>query len=177
MSWNPPPPNVTDYYNFLIQEIKVPAQDLPPLSTIVTNSQGGAVLDSSGREINNSSAAGDWVNNTLAVALAMVDCDLQVGGQIFYNLCVYNYAADRLLNFAQDLEGQTFFEQYRHKNHLNDQVTGLVQSAGNDGQSTSLLNPEQMQTFTVTDLQMMKTVPGRTYIGLVQSTGTLWGAT
>jgi len=172
MSWIPPPPNVTDYYNFLVQQIGVPVKDLPPLSEVVLNSTLGFVLDSEGRKIGN--AGQDWVNNTLAVALAMVNSQLMAQA-IMYNLAVYNYAADRLINFAQDQNGQTWFEKTRKECQLNSQTVGVIASSFDQGTGQSILNPEQMRMFTVTNLQMLKTRPGQAYLGIAQSVGTLYG--
>jgi hypothetical protein len=172
MSWIPPPPNVTDYYNFLVQQIGVPVKDLPPLSEVVLNSTLGFVLDSEGRKIGN--AGQDWVNNTLAVALAMVNSQLMAQA-IMYNLAVYNYAADRLINFAQDQNGQTWFEKTRKECQLNSQTVGVIASSFDQGTGQSILNPEQMRMFTVTNHQMLKTRPGQAYLGIAQSVGTLYG--
>jgi hypothetical protein len=97
-----------------------------------------------------------------------------VGGDI-YSQAVYNLAGDFLINYAQDQTGQTFFSYARATFHVNDFVSGVVTSAGDSSTSDSLEVPEQFKSFTLADLQNLKTPWGRTYLALAQKVGNLWG--
>ena len=93
-----------------------------------------------------------------------------------YALAVYNLAADRLVNFAQDQDGQTIFADFRNTLGLDAFVSGVVSSTGDEGTSMSLTVPQQFERFTVFDLQTLKTPWGRTYIGFAQMAGpNVWG--
>ena len=116
------------------------------------------------------------VATSLNIALATVNQAInQVSPQI-YTLAVYNLAADRLLNFAPDQPNQTYFEQLRTQYHLLDSKVGTVSSGSDQGTSGSLLNPDQMRTFTLQHLQLLKTPFGRTYLEYAQAYGVqIWG--
>jgi hypothetical protein len=117
---------------------------------------------------------------TLDVAVATVNPAICAASAELYTLAVYNLATDRLFNYAQDVPGQTFFRDQRGKDKLNLSAfaPGVVASSGDEGSSTSLLNPEAMKRFTLRDLQMLKTPWGREYMGIAQMYGVnVWGLT
>ncbi len=109
------------------------------------------------------------------VAVALVNTQLQQANCELYTLAVYNLAGDRLLNFAQDQVGQTFFADQRQQFGLNNFTAGVISSTGDEGTNESMVTPEVMNNLSFLDLQTLKTPYGRTYLGLAQSVGSLWG--
>lgn len=107
---------------------------------------------------------------SLGVAFQTVNRMLSVS-TLMYGLAVYNLAADRLLNFAQDQAGQTYFRDIRTKFKLLDPVAGVVQSASDQGTSGAYLNIETMKNFTLMDLQTLRTPFGRRYMEIAMSFG------
>lgn len=118
------------------------------------------------------------------VALEIVNLQLQAASSVIYTLAVYNLAGSNVINFAPDLpgaaiykNGMPFFEYVRDKWEVNDFVSGVVQSTGDEGTSVSLVVPEVMKDFTLANLQQLKDPYGRRYLGFAQSVGTNWGLT
>ena len=109
------------------------------------------------------------------VAVALVNTQLRQANCELYTLAVYNLAGDRLLNFAQDQVGQTFFADQRQQFGLNNFTAGVISSTGDEGTNESMVTPEVMNNLSFLDLQTLKTPYGRTYLGLAQSVGSLWG--
>jgi hypothetical protein len=115
---------------------------------------------------------------TLRIALEIVNTTLCQASSDVYTWAVYNLAADRLVNYAQDVNGQTFFTEKRRDLNLNTVSVGVVAGSSDQGTASSIMNPEQMQRFTLRDLQTLKTPWGREYMGLAQMYGvSLWGLT
>ena len=113
---------------------------------------------------------------TLAVALDTVNLVLNLASPQYYTLAVYNLAADRLFNFAQDVPGQTYFVDQRDRLRLMEVCVGVAAAASDQGTSLAMLNPEQMKLLTLQDLQTLKTPYGRIYMGIAQKYGrTIWG--
>lgn len=112
---------------------------------------------------------------SLDVAMETVNRVLACGSVRLYTLAVYNLAADRLLNFAPDMAGQTYFADLRAKLRISSPIMGVIAMASDQGTVSSYLNPEQMKNFTLGDLQNLKTPYGRAYLEIAQSYGTLWG--
>jgi hypothetical protein len=113
--------------------------------------------------------------------LACVPIGVQPG-LTAYDLAVYNLAADNIINFAVDVpgggvdsEGRGFFESLRVRWGIGQFQAGVVQSSSDQGTSVSLLVQDYASTFTLSDLQNLKTPYGRAYLALAQRTGTLWG--
>lgn len=94
-----------------------------------------------------------------------------------YAVAVYNLGADRVINFAPDQDGRTFFADMRKDLGINTFRAGVVASSGGTGNSQSTLNPEFMKGLTMGDLQNMKTPYGREYLNIAQQIGPLWGLT
>lgn len=151
-------PNATDYLAFLREGVGIGPAYLPDDSM--------------------------WVGATLAMASATVDLNLAAFGSPTlgqpspYVLACYNFAADRLLNFAIDQPGQSYFKDMRASLGLNSFSPGVVSSSSDQGTSQTLEVIEVAKRFTITDLQMMKTPYGRIYLDFAQSFGpTPWGLT
>ena len=124
-----------------------------------------------------------WIQGTFSMAMSLVNDVLRKvptanGGPSVYVLAVYNFAADRLLNFALDQPGQSYFKDMRAALGLNTFNAGLVNASSDQGTSQSLEIIEAAKRMTITDLQMMKTPYGRAYLDLAQSYGAaIWGLT
>lgn len=103
-----------------------------------------------------------------------------------YALAVYNFAGDRLINFAQDVPGappiagskpaMPYFQYARKQFNLNGFVSGAITSSSDEGTSASYEVPEWAKKLTVTQLGQLQTPWGRQYLGIAQSYGpTIWG--
>lgn len=130
------------------------------------------------------------VNKALrAVALPATDsagASLNSGGWSLYALAVYNFAGDRLINYAQDatnapkVDGSNppmaFFAWARKQWNINSFVSGVISGSADLTTSQSLVVQEAAKFFTLSDLQQLKTPYGRTYLGLAQAFGpSTWG--
>ena len=127
----------------------------------------------------------NWALDTVNEQLAFVPS--QPGAYSIYSRAVYNLAADLLINMAADAEGAPKFDApgndtslpywaYLRKQYgVLNFVAGVVQSTSDEGTSTGLLVPKAFENFTIANLQNLKTPYGRTYLGIAQSLGTLWG--
>jgi len=105
-----------------------------------------------------------------------------------YAIAVYNFAGDRLINYAQDpadapvVEGSDppmkFFAYTRKTLNIFGFVSGVVQSTGDAGTNVSMVVPKQFENFTLADLQNLKTPWGREYLAIAQQYGpSVWGRT
>jgi hypothetical protein len=92
-----------------------------------------------------------------------------------YTNAVYNLAADYLINFTPDQNGQTFFKDLRTDFNINAFQAGVVANAGDDSTSASIEVVEGLKNLTLLDLQNLKTPYGRHYLGIAQQFGTAWG--
>lgn len=110
-------------------------------------------------------------------ALEVVNGVLSVGSCGAYTEAVYNWGADRVINFGADVPGQTFFSNLRTGLNINTVSVGVIKSSSDQGSSASYETPEQFKRLTLGDLQMMKTPWGREYISIAQKFGTIWGLT
>ena len=136
-----------------------------------------------------------YLNWALANAIAIVNPQLSVvpglpqtdaaGIALFsdtppsiYTEAVYNLAADNLVNYAQDQNGETFFGDLRKSFNINGFVSGVISSSNDQSTGQSLVVQEAAKAFTLKDLQNLKTPWGRTYLGIAQSYGpSTWGLT
>ena len=117
----------------------------------------------------------EWITSCYDLASAQVNCTLRII-PIAYTFAVYNLAGDYLINWAADLPDQTFFTKARESYHVNQFVAGVVASTGDNGTSTSLLNPEFLRGLTMGQLSNLNTPFGRQYLALAQAYGpTQWG--
>lgn len=119
-----------------------------------------------------------WIGTTFSMARAMVNDALIIADATIYTLAVYNFAADRLLHFALDVPGQSYFKDTRATLGLNNFLAGLINASSDQGTSQSLEIIDAAKRMTITDLGMMKTPYGRVYLDFAQSYGpTIWGLT
>ena len=113
---------------------------------------------------------------SFTLAIDTVNAFLALASPNWYVLAVYNFAADRLVNYAQDLTGQTYFSNLRATLNLNTLSVGVVAASSDNGTSVSMLNPDQLKNLMLADLQALKTPWGRQYLQIAQKWGTtLWG--
>lgn len=146
-----PPPNQADYTTFLRTVVGISTGVLPDNADIIPTSLQIAL---------------DTVNETLCLMSASL-----------YVLAVYNLATDRLVNFAPDQQGQSFFADKRKDLRLLDISVGVPTAISDQGTSVGVLNTEAMKTLTLQNLQLLKTPWGRRYMEIAQTYGpTIWGA-
>lgn len=115
---------------------------------------------------------------SLSIAQEIVNDVLAQVSPTIYTLAVYNLAADRLINYAQDVPGQTFFRDLRgpDKFDVNRLSVGVPSQVSDQGTAVGILNPEQMRLFTLQDLSTLRTPFGRQYMAFAQMVGrTLYG--
>jgi hypothetical protein len=149
--FNQTTPNRPDYLIFLRQMVGIPVDFMPDDSP--------------------------WIDLSYEIAEAKVNPWLGVAPPI-YVVAFYNYAADRLVNMALDMPGKTYFSDLRKQLGLNTASPGIIQSSSDQGTSQSFMIPKWMNDMTLTNLQMLKTPWGRTYLGYAQEYGpTIWGLT
>lgn len=126
------------------------------------------------------------------VAVDIVNLVLAIASPDMYVLAVYNLGVDNLINFAPDVQppvaykppppltneaGLPYFAFYRAQWKIYDFQSGVVQSAGDEGTTTSLVVQKAAENFTLSNLQNLKTPFGRQYLAIAQRTGTNWGLT
>lgn len=109
------------------------------------------------------------------IAVEIVYSVMQCVSQLIYDQCVYNLAADTLVNIAQDQSGQTVFTDLRKTFALNTFIGGVISSSADVSTSESMTTPDFVKTLTMANLQQMKTPWGRQYLMYAQSSGPLWG--
>lgn len=109
---------------------------------------------------------------------------LNGGGLTIYALAVYNLAASNLFSFAQDAEDAPlvtgsklpYFADKRDKWHINEFVSGVIQSSGDESTNNSMVVQEAAKNFTIANLTQLKDPYGRQYLSLAQSYGpSTWG--
>ena len=150
MSWSSTP-NLTDFLSFIRNVMGILPIYLPDNSVNITYAYDIAI---------------DIVNPSLAVAPGNI-----------YALAVYNLGGDNLVNFAPDQQNQNYFANLRTQLGINTWVPGVIQSSADQSTSESMLTPDFMKGFTLSDLQNLKTPWGRQYLAFAQRYGTLWGLT
>lgn len=120
-------------------------------------------------------ATNQWIVATFGVALRTVNRALAIAGEL-YGFAVYNLATDRLINWAPDVEGQSYFAGLRRDFKISRPALGVATSASDQGTSGTVLNPAFMQNLTLADLQTLKTPWGREYLSFAQQFGPdVWG--
>ncbi|MES2048859.1 MAG: hypothetical protein V4447_10690 [Pseudomonadota bacterium] len=112
---------------------------------------------------------------TYSVAVEIASLQMACISTEIYMLMVYNLAGDYLLNYAQDQPGQTYFSDLRKAWNLTGFVPGVITSSADVSTSESLLNPDFMKNFSMSELQNLKTPYGRQYLAFAQMLGEAWG--
>lgn len=116
-----------------------------------------------------------WIESTFDFASAQVNTQLQTVPLVYLG-AVYNLGGSLLLNFAQDVEGQTYFKDLRAELHLTAFVPGVILSAADVTTSDSFVVADFFKNLTIGDLQRLKDPYGRQYLDFAQQAGpTIWG--
>jgi hypothetical protein len=111
------------------------------------------------------------------VAIELVPETLNTMSPLIYTLTVYNWGGSQLLQFQQDITGQTFFADLRKAFGINSFVAGVITSAADSSTSESLAVGKGLQNLDMLSLQRIKDPYGRQAVAYMQSLGTLWGLT
>jgi hypothetical protein len=148
-------PNITDFETFVSDVMQVPPASMP------------------------SAWAMQWCfDNALNITLD----DLQtIASQpttpTIFCQAVYNLGGAFLCDFAQDDPPQTYWTDLRKNLGINSFSPGVIQSASDQGTSSSLMIPDFMKGLTLMDMQLLKTPWGRAYLMIAQAWGSVWGIT
>jgi hypothetical protein len=151
---------LSGYQSFITNYLQIPTSALPLSSPSILMTLA---------------IAEEVVNPALMVVSSPCESTLGYTGDNVYELAVYNLAADYLINFAPDQPGQTYFADLREKWKIFNFVPGVISASSDETTSESILNPEFMKGFTMSDLQRAKTPYGRQYLMFAQQYGQLWG--
>ena len=111
------------------------------------------------------------------IALDVVPLDFAKASPDIYTLTVYNWGGSQLLQFQQDIVGQTFFADARKAYNINGFVACVVTTAADSTTSESLAVGQGLQNLTLLDMQRIKDPYGRQALAWMQTLGTLWGLT
>lgn len=161
MTYPTDPANLTDFIWFIQNEMAVPASALPVVPANDTD-----------------------ITTAFTVATSTVNPILQCVSPLYYNLAVYNYAGDYLINWASDSNAQppatnqcpsTYFAETRTAMGITSFKAGVVQSTADVSTSTTLAISEANKNLTLSDMQNLKTPYGRTYLAIAQKFGDIWG--
>lgn len=120
---------------------------------------------------------------------------ITVPGPIYLQ-CVYNLGGHLLATWAIDPEwarngdltgnpplpyiivdgvAYGFFQWLRKANNMSGFTTGTVSASSDNGSSVTLVVPEAMKNLTLSQLQLLTSPWGRTYLGYAQDWGQPWG--
>lgn len=153
-------PTVAGFTTFLRDVAQIPVLALPDNSVVIPTALQVAL---------------GVVNPQLAYISAPIIPGFISTPLSMYELAVYNFGADRVINYAPDVNGQKFFVPLRKKLDINLFVPGVIASTSSESTAQSQLNPDFMKRFTLRDLQNLKTPFGREYLAIAQDVGSLWG--
>lgn len=166
-------PNLAGFQWFLVNVAGISAVDLPPTTPVVAFAFDVAL---------------GLVNPALALVGIPNSSSFSYTRSQF-DLAVYNLATDLVVNYAVDPPGAqivttrpdgtqlTYFDFLRFKYGIGGFQSGVVNSVSDVSTSTSLEVIEAAKTFTLANLQNLKTPYGRNYLAIAQSYGPLWGLT
>jgi len=116
-------------------------------------------------------------NYAFSIAKDIVPTDFAYQVPDIYTLTVYNWAGSQLLQFQQDIRGQTYFAQLRKDFGINNFVAGVVNAAGDVSTHEALSIGHGLRDLSLLDLQRIKDPYGRVALSYMQQLGTLWGLT
>jgi hypothetical protein len=117
-----------------------------------------------------------WIPLCYNLSVEIVNYVLQCISPLIYDQCVYNLGGDNLVNYAQDVPGQTFFVTLRNTLKINNFVAGVISESHDETTGESLTVPDFFKTLTLANLQNLKTPWGRQYMAFAQSYGpNVWG--
>jgi len=146
--------NITDFQYFVYTVMGVPASALPIVAPATVNPD---------------------VETAFCLGFDTVNPFIRQVSPHYYNLALYNWAGDWLINWAEDAECSTYFADLRKKWNITTFVAGVVASTADVSTSTALATPDNLKNLTIGDLQYLKTPYGRMYLSIAQRMGSLWG--
>lgn len=127
----------------------------------------------------------DYIDVSFDLSLEVTNRGVQCLSPKLYTEAVYNLGGSTLLNVAQDLPNAqavpgsepplAYFAFARKQFNMNGFVSGVIQSAGDEGTNESMVVQEAAKNFTLANLQQLKDPYGRAYLAIVQSYGDIWG--
>lgn len=127
----------------------------------------------------------DYIDVSFGLSLEITNRGIQCLSPTLYTEAVYNLGGSILLNVAQDLPNAptvpgsepplAYFAFARKQFNMNGFVSGVIQSAGDEGTNESMVVQEAAKNFTLANLQQLKDPYGRAYLSIVQSYGDIWG--
>jgi hypothetical protein len=168
----PQTPNLAGFQWFLANVAAIDADNLPPSAPVVNFAFNVAL----------------GVVNPLLATVCIPNQQNSPYTRSQYDLAVYNLAADLVINWAVDPPNAptsqlpdgtqlAFFERLRYRWGIGNAHFGVVGSISDVSTTTSIEVIEAAKTFTLGNLQNLKTPYGRQYLAIAQSYGTLWGLT
>jgi hypothetical protein len=170
--------NLTDWLTFIRDVMMVPASVLPDTANIIP-----LTLDAAELIVNEVLGVVGAPQLLGAAPSATPYASFFPQPPSYIAWAIYNFAGDRLVNYAADDATltpplNTYWKDLRASYGLNSFTPGFVQSTSDQGSSVGFLIPDWAKTMTPGDLQMMKTPWGRDYITLAMAYGpTIWDLT
>lgn len=90
---------------------------------------------------------------------------------IIWVLATYNLGFHVLLRIAQDVSGQTFFQDMRTSFKIGSFVSGVLANANDENTGAQLVVPEAFKKLSLGNLDLLKTPYGREYLMYIQQYG------
>lgn len=126
-----------------------------------------------------------YIDIAFDVSCGIVNVQIKCVAPQQYTWAFYNLGGSTLLNIAQDagdappVAGSqppaAYFVYARRQFNINGFVSGVIQSAGDEGTNESMVVQEAAKNFTLANLQQLKDPYGRAYLAIAQDAGDLWG--
>lgn len=114
-------------------------------------------------------------NNAYCIAIELIPLRMQRISPVIYTLCVYNWAGSQLLQYQQDIAGQSFFKNARKGFGIDSFVPGVITEGHDESTGQSMAVGAGLQNLTLNDLQRIKDPYGRQALAYLQDLGPLWG--
>ncbi len=90
---------------------------------------------------------------------------------IIWVLATYNLGMHTLIRIAQDVSGQTFFQDLRTSFKIGSFVAGVLTNANDENTGAQLLVPEAFKKLSLGNIDLLKTPYGREYLMYIQQYG------
>jgi hypothetical protein len=165
-------PNLAGFQWFLANIVSIDTDNLPPTAPVVNFAFNVAL----------------GIVNPLLCGVCIPNQQNSPYTRSQFDLAVYNLAADLVINWAVDPPGApvvtlpdgtevTFFERLRYRWGIGNAHFGVISNISDVTTGTTIEVIEAAKTFTLGNLQNLKTPYGRQYLAIAQSYGALWGLT
>ena len=105
-----------------------------------------------------------YLSTAYDIASSIVNTDINLISSIIYDLSVYNLGMDNLINFAQDVTGQTYWADIRKQFNVNSFVAGVIKESNDETTGQTIETPEYFKQMSLINLQNLKTPYGRVYM-------------